>query len=249
MKQIIIDNISTSYFITEDGKCYNSNTGKYLVGQENGKNGYFSYTLTLPDGKKKRCYAHRLVAIAYISNPNNLPQINHIDGNKLNNNSDNLEWVTAKQNQQYALVNELRHFEHVYCFTRDKKLIAEYKSIPEAAKAARIVPSIIAQELRKEVKTLSGGFYWSREKELKEIRNYKNLGKAKEVNQYDLNGRFIMTYPSTGAAARALGLSASSHIGECCRGKIKSYKGFVWRYVEDIVSTSNESWREGGEPS
>lgn len=50
-----------------------------------------------------------------------------------------------------------------------------------------------------------------------------------------------MTYSSTGQAARALGLSASSHIGECCRGKLKSYKGFIWKYIEDIVSTSNES--------
>ena len=53
MKQIIIDNISTQYYITEDGKCYNNRTGKYLKGQENYKNGYFSYNLTLPDGRKK----------------------------------------------------------------------------------------------------------------------------------------------------------------------------------------------------
>ena len=53
-----------------------------------------------------------------------------------------------------------------------------------------------------------------------------------------------MTYPSTGIAARAIGANSGSHIGECCRGKIKQYKGFVWRYVEDIVSTSNENWRD-----
>ena len=49
-----------------------------------------------------------------------------------------------------------------------------------------------------------------------------------------------MTYPSTGAAARALNCT-HSHIGECCRGKIKTYKGFIWKYVEDIVLTSNEN--------
>jgi predicted HAD superfamily hydrolase len=69
MKNIIIDNISTSYFITEDGKCYNSITNKYLKGQENYKNHYFSYNLTMPDGSKKRCYAHRLVANAYLEPP------------------------------------------------------------------------------------------------------------------------------------------------------------------------------------
>ena len=49
-----------------------------------------------------------------------------------------------------------------------------------------------------------------------------------------------MTYPSVGAAARALGI-LHSHIGECCRGSVKSYKGYIWRYVEDIFSPSNEN--------
>ena len=53
MKQIMVNNISTSYFITEDGRCYNTNTNKYLKGQI-GKNGYISFNITLPDGKKKR---------------------------------------------------------------------------------------------------------------------------------------------------------------------------------------------------
>ena len=245
MKNIIIDNISTSYFITEDGKCYNSITNKYLKGQENYKNHYFTYNLTMPDGSKKRCYAHRLVANAYLEPPAAQDaQINHKDGNKLNNCIDNLEWVTPQENAQYAIKAQLRKFEHVFCFNEDKKLVAEYLTIPEASKAVGLSPAIISQELNKEIKTLSGGFYWSREKEIGEIKNYINNGKSKPVNQYDLKGKFIMTYPSTGTAARAIGVNSSSHIGECCRGKIKQYKGFVWRYVEDIVSTSNENWRD-----
>ena len=62
-----------------------------------------------------------------------------------------------------------------------------------------------------------------------------------KVNQYDKNGKFINQYESTGAAARALGAHSGSHIGECCRGKIKTYKGFVWRYAEDIVSPSSKN--------
>lgn len=99
---------------------------------------------------------------------------------------------------------------------------------------------MIFQELQKPIKSLTGGFYWSREKELKETKDYPNLGKVKEVFQYDLNGRFINSYESAGAAARSLGVSSNSHIGECCRGKIKTYKGFIWRFSEDIVSPSKE---------
>lgn len=244
MKNIIINNISTSYYITEDGKCYNNKTGKFLKGQENYKNGYFSYNLTMPDGSKTRQFAHRLVAKAYLPRTNDeQTEVNHIDGNKMNNCVDNLEWVTPSQNQRHALENELRKYEHIFCFTKDKKLIAEYKSIKEASRAVGVSPSLIGQEANKEIKTLSGGFYWSKSRELGKVKNYPNLGKSKPVNQYTLQGKFIMSYPSTGIAAKAIG-GTPSHIGECCRGKIKSYKGSIWKYVEDIVSPSSESQRD-----
>lgn len=240
MKQISIDNISTTYYITQDGKCYNSKTDKFLKGQVNYKNGYLSYNLTLPDGRKKRCYAHRLVAIAFIENPLQKKEVNHKDGNKLNNNADNLEWATSQENKQHALERELYKQKHVFCFNKDKILVAEYKTIHEAARAVNISYSLIQQEVNKEVKALSGGFYWSYSPILGKTIEYKNLGKAKPVNQYTKEGKFIMTYPSTGIAAKAIH-GNNSHIGECCRGKIKSYKGYVWRYVEDIVSPSSES--------
>ena len=199
----------------------------------------------MPNGDKKRCYAHRLVAIAFLTKPSKYhTEVNHKDGNKLNNYIDNLEWVTPQENQQHAISHELRKFNHVFCFSPEKKLIAEYLSISAASAAVGISTSIISQELNKEIKTLSGGFYWSKEKELKQVKNYKNNGKSKSVNQYDLKGKYIMTYPSTGIAAKAIGIKTPSHIGECCRGKIKSYKGFIWRYVEDIVSPSGESQRD-----
>lgn len=249
LKNIIINNISTSYYITEDGKCYNNNTGKYLKGQLNNKNGYFYYYLTLPDGTKTRQSAHRLVAKAYLSTPQKgQTEVNHIDGNKLNNCVDNLEWVSPQKNQQHAIENELRKFEHIYCFNKDKVLVAEYKNIMEASRATKISKSIIQQEVNKEIKTLSGGFYWSKLSILGKTKNYSNLGKSKPVNQYTLEGKYITTYSSTGVAAKAIH-GNHSHIGECCRGKIKSYKGFVWKYIEDIVSPSDESQRDISEIS
>lgn len=53
-------------------------------------------------GRNKSRYVHRLVASAFIPNPDNLPQVDHIDGNKQNNNINNLRWVTAQQNSLYG---------------------------------------------------------------------------------------------------------------------------------------------------
>jgi len=68
--------------------------------------GYLRNTLT-HKGKKFTVTVHRLVADEYISNPQNKPEINHIDGNKLNNDTSNLEWCTHKENKQHASANDL----------------------------------------------------------------------------------------------------------------------------------------------
>jgi len=59
------------------------------------------------NGKKYMRYIHRMVAIAFISNPKNKKQVNHIDGNKCNNNVSNLEWNTPSENMQHSIKNKL----------------------------------------------------------------------------------------------------------------------------------------------
>lgn len=65
------------------------------------QNGYLQVGLRM-HSKRKWIGVHRLVAIHFIENPDNKPQVNHIDGNKQNNTINNLEWVTAKENQNHA---------------------------------------------------------------------------------------------------------------------------------------------------
>ena len=69
--------------------------------------GYTNVTLYTEKHRHKQYQVHRLVAQAFIPNPNNYPQINHKDGNKLNNCVANLEWVTNQQNREHALKNGL----------------------------------------------------------------------------------------------------------------------------------------------
>lgn len=85
-----------NYYIDEYGNVYNDLSGNILKGSI-GENGYKYYRLS-KNNKKKMFYAHRLVAEYFLSNPNNLPIVNHKDGNKLNNNVNNLEWVSYSEN-------------------------------------------------------------------------------------------------------------------------------------------------------
>ncbi len=92
----------TGYFVDTEGNIYSKrDKGKILVLAETHK-GYYRCGLSLPDGKRT-ISAHRMVAITFIPNPDNLPEVNHIDGDKKNNSVQNLEWVTSKQNKRHAM--------------------------------------------------------------------------------------------------------------------------------------------------
>jgi hypothetical protein len=73
---------------------------------------YFDVYITLEkDGIQKKCTISRLVATAFIPNPENKPQVNHIDGNSLKNHVSNLEWATACENMQHSKNTGLSYFD------------------------------------------------------------------------------------------------------------------------------------------
>lgn len=94
-----------------------------LKTQRDGK-GYHRLRYTL-NREKKALKLHREVAKAFIPNPNNFPQVNHIDGNKDNNSVSNLEWVTNKQNAHHAINNGLWDsvFEGANRFNESKRKV------------------------------------------------------------------------------------------------------------------------------
>lgn len=94
---------SKGYKVSREGFVYNPKGKKLHTTRAN----YLTTTIGFLDGTTKDFYVHRLVAMLYIPNPENKPEVNHIDGNKHNNHVDNLEWVTRKENMQHAADNNL----------------------------------------------------------------------------------------------------------------------------------------------
>lgn len=133
-------------------------------------NGYLQVKLHRK-GERKFFGVHRLVAMVFVENFNNLPQVNHIDGNKKNNRADNLEWCTPSENQKHAVINGLhgarkqinkKNSKPVFQYDGDMNLIRRYPSISEAERQTGIPEGNISQSIRFGWK--SGGYIWKKAK-------------------------------------------------------------------------------------
>ena len=100
-----IKNYEGLYQVSNMGRVKNKKN--CTINPELNKNGY-KYIPLYKENKRRRELLHRIVATAFIENPNSLPQVNHIDGNKQNNNVDNLEWCTCSYNLKEAYRLKLR---------------------------------------------------------------------------------------------------------------------------------------------
>lgn len=108
------------YIIFSNGDIFNLK-GDKLTPKTNNK-GYWQIMFT-NNGKERLYLVHRLVAEAFIPNPNNLPQVNHKGGNKNNNHVDNLEWCTKSMNELHAFQTGLKRTggNGVPVYTNDEK--------------------------------------------------------------------------------------------------------------------------------
>lgn len=126
------------YTISENGTVYDTLRGKNKPVFY--RNGY--KCVRLNDGAKDRNeYIHRLLCESFVENPNNLPCVNHIDGDKVNNNIANLEWCDKGKNNRHAYRTGLRrngrgggHNSPILCIETGKK----YSSITQASEMTGI---------------------------------------------------------------------------------------------------------------
>jgi hypothetical protein len=186
-KQVIIENINDEkkYFVSNLGRFKNS-FGIIMDNYKVNENGYIRVFIY------NRTYAlHRLIALAFIENPQNKEQVNHIDGNKINNRVDNLEWVTNSENQlhkfQIGLGNNFTR--KIKQYDLEWNFIKEFESIASASKELNIGKTNIWGVLNKIRKT-AGGFIWkySQDENIdysEQITINKNIGRSVGQNEFD----------------------------------------------------------------
>lgn len=128
--------------------------GKSLKPNKRGRCGLFYDAVALSkDGKTVWHSVHRLVAEAFIPNPDNLPEVNHIDKNPMNNRADNLEWCTKQYNIEFSKNLPIYQF-------KDNGEICRFKSITDASRQTGICRTAINNALKGRAIT-AGGFRWA----------------------------------------------------------------------------------------
>lgn len=171
------------YVVSDDGRVFSKDreiiNPRYGKGFKKGREmsyqdirGYARVFIRKRNEKSKSVPVHRLVAMAFIPNPKNLPQVNHIDGNKKNNSVKNLEWVTASQNKLHSFrvlgakrgrlgcIGSLNsNSRAVYQYDLNGNFIQEWGSILQAQKKIGVNNSAIGNAARGKY-SQAGGFKW-----------------------------------------------------------------------------------------
>lgn len=149
------------YMITRDGVIYSKK--RRIVMSPSVIGGYLAVHIPSNDGKRTTARIHRLVAMTYVPNPNNLPVVDHIDGDTRNNHDWNLRWCTPLQNANFELARKHLHESHTrssyinaqreakrHIFRRVRRIDdgVVFESISSAARAVNATPSDVNNAIK-----------------------------------------------------------------------------------------------------
>jgi hypothetical protein len=222
------------HYITDTSVITNKKTNRQLKLYRS-KVGYIVVDI-FENNKRTKYYLHRLLAIHFIPNPENKREINHKDGNKLNNSFDNIEWVTPSENRLHAYSTELtkgtpRKTSNAELQIILNKFLAGI-TITQLAKEAKVGLSRLSIHLKQYA--ISIGYeneYIAALTYQKKLRNITTKRKTYKVDMCNKNTQeFIKNFSSLQEAAKFLGKATSGPISNVLNDKQKSAYGYFWKY-------------------
>lgn len=191
-------------------------------------NGYMVLDLC-KNGEIKNHIVHRLVAIAFIENPNKYPVVNHKDECRSNNRVENLEWCTQKYNNEYSNTQKIASSSRkiaIWQFDKDFNFIKEYDSAADAERELGFCHINISECCRGEAKSYKG-FIWKLKGEYPITTKRKVRKDSISVSMVSVSGDIIKTFSSTGEAKKETGRCHNYIYKMAKTGKIDK-NGYKW---------------------
>lgn len=148
------------YEVNQNGEIRHRVRKQILSPRKN--SGGYGYVCFVINGKRKNFAIHRIVANAFIPNPNGYLEVNHKDYNRLNNKVENLEWVSSSQNKQHSYIrikNHISRGKSVNQYDKNNNFIKTFLTVTEAAKEMNCTASAISNCCLGKTKT-SMGYRW-----------------------------------------------------------------------------------------
>lgn len=158
------------YQVSNHGNVRTIKKGEAEMSQQENRNGYMTVHLR-NKGVERRAMVHRLVAEAFIPNPDELRDVNHKNGNKSDNRVENLEWASHSDNMTHSFRELGKNVRHIVQIGLDGTLIERWNSIVEASEATGICRTDI-QKCCKGERTMAGAFSWKYEEDYEEPKKY-----------------------------------------------------------------------------
>lgn len=190
------------------------------------KGGYTSCSPLVNDVKKMRARCHRVIAMAFIPNPNGLSHVNHINGCKYDNRPDNLEWCTPLQNTQHAIRTGLLDVRiKIYEYDTSGKFTREWGSITDAAKFYHRTPATIVYNMKSGSEPCAGRYFRYDKSDNIKLRKRK----YKKIAVCDNDGNTLQVFDSGYEVAELLGCKYNTIVASICH-KTKT-KGFTFKYI------------------
>lgn len=222
-----------NYRVYEDGRVENERTGRFLKASRN-NSGYLGLNL-YKNGKRTHKDIHRLVAEIFVDGQKEGLEVNHKDGNKLNNYPDNLEWITRGANETHAYQNDLnRGPKH-----RPVRVVESgevFGSIKACARGIRGYDANIKRCLDGKARTYLGlTFEYATDAEVN-ANSYLDCGSAKYVKRkpHTRKVRVIETgkiYNSISECGTDVGGDTPGICG-CLSGRHKTHRGYHYEYAD-----------------